>query len=53
MGHDICPIGLPCCEVYIGKSQFRHNFIVSKNKLVISLDMQQLHDFGCDWTNDE
>ena len=55
MGHDLCPIGLACCEVTIGKSQFRHMFIVCKRlqkELVIGLDMQHLHHLGCDCTND-
>ena len=25
--HDLCPVGLTCCEVTIGKSQFKHSFI--------------------------
>ena len=55
MGHDLCPIGLMCCDVTIHKSQFRYTFIVCKklqNELVIGLDMQQLHCLGCEWTND-
>ena len=28
--HDLCPIGLACCEVTIGKSQFKHTFTVCK-----------------------
>ena len=28
VGHGICFIGLTCCKVTIGKSQFRHTFIV-------------------------
>ena len=31
-GHDLCPVGLTCCEVTIGKSQFKHIFIMC-NKL--------------------
>ena len=30
-GHDLCPVGLLCCEVTIGKSQFKHTCIVCKN----------------------
>ena len=55
-GHDLCPIGLTCCEDRIGKSQFRHTFIVCKKfqkEIVIGLDMQQSHHLGCDWTNDK
>ena len=29
-GHDFCPVGLMCCEVTIGKSQFKHTFIMCK-----------------------
>ena len=29
-GHDLCPIGLTCCEITIGKFQFQHSFIVCK-----------------------
>ena len=52
--HDLCPIGVTYCEVTMGKSQFRHSFIVCKllqEELVTGLDMQQLHCLGCDWTN--
>ena len=42
--HDICPIGLTCCEVTIWKSHFKHTFIVctklQKKPLIIGLDMQ-------------
>ena len=45
-GHDLCPIGLMCCEVTIAKSQFRHTFITFRklqNECLSCLDMQQLH----------
>ena len=54
-GHDVCLIGLTSCKLTIGKSQFRHTFIMCKklqNELVIGHDMQQLHYLGCNWTND-
>ena len=53
--HDLCPIDLTCCEVTIGKSQFRYTFIICKKLqkvLLIDQDMQQLHLLGFDWTND-
>ena len=43
MGHVLCPIGLTCCEGTMGKSQFRHTFIVCTKlheEIVIGLDMQ-------------
>ena len=41
-GHDLCSIGLACCEVMIGKTQFINLFNVCKRlqkELVIGLDI--------------
>ena len=50
-GCNLYPVGLVCCEVTIGKLQFRHTFFVCKKlqkELVIDLDMQHLHHIlGC------
>ena len=27
-GHDLCHVALICCEITIGKSHFKHTFIV-------------------------
>ena len=38
--HDLCPVQVTCCEVTIGKSQFKHTFIWCKKlekELVIGL----------------
>ena len=53
-GQDACPVGLTCFEVTIGKSQFKHTFIVCKilqKECVIDLDMQHVHHLGCDWAD--
>ena len=47
--HDLCPVGIMCCEVTLHKSQFQHTFIVCKKllkELVIGLDMQMFHHTG-------
>ena len=28
--HDLCPVGLMCCEITISTSQFKHTFIVCR-----------------------
>ena len=54
-GHDLCPMGLTCCEVTVGKLHFRHTLIVWKKlekEFVIGLEMLQLYHLGWDWTMD-
>ena len=54
-GCDLCPEGLTCYEVIVGRLQLRHTFTMCKklqNELLIGLDMQLLHCLGYDWTND-
>ena len=49
--HDLCPIGLTCCEVTISKLQLRYTFIVCnelQEDLVFVLDVKHLHHLGCD-----
>ena len=48
-GHELCPVGLMCCDVTTGKSQFKHTLILCKKiqkELIIFLDMQELHHLG-------
>ena len=52
-GHDLCPVGLMCCEITIDNSQLKNTFIECKKlqkELVTGLDMQ-LHCLPCDWTD--
>ena len=49
------PTDLTCCQVTIGKSQFKYTSIMCRKfqrKLVIGLDVQQLLHLDCDWTDD-
>ena len=48
-GHDLCPIGMMCCEITIGTFPLKHTFIVWKK--VFGLDMQWLNHLGCSWTD--
>ena len=54
-GHYLCPIGVTCCEVTIGKSHFGISLSCGKTlqkEPLIGLEMQQLHYLGCDQTAD-
>ena len=55
-GHDLCPVELTCCEITIGKSQFKHTFIVCKRlrkELINGLNMQQFHYLCCNQTDNK
>ena len=51
-GHDLCPLGLTCCEVTIGKSQFTHTFTMCKRlkkNLPLVVICNNYIILGCSW----
>ena len=53
-GHNLCLVGLMCCEATTVKLEFKYTFIMcrkSQRDLIIGLDMQQLYCLGSDWTD--